>query len=139
MRTDGDTIVDASAIEGEQDSVERVRGLLSAATTSILRACFKHNDAARVQWQTTAAKYRERWAQGDFDGVAPVLADVMKWLRAAEIDPFRNPEVRALLNDPFVVKVRGRVPTVELDFVAVFRQIASAIRRPITTKSVTQN
>jgi hypothetical protein len=88
---------------------ERVRGKLANAIASMLRLGINHSDAARIQWQGAAQKYRERWAQGDLDGIAPVLADLLTWLRRAGIDPSRNAEVMALFNDPVFANMQPRI------------------------------
>lgn len=95
----------------DDDNATHLRCLLSSAIASMLRTCINHSDAARIQWQGAAQKYRERWAQGDLDGIAPVLADLLAWLRRTGIDPSRNAEVRALFNDPVFANVNRRIPS----------------------------
>jgi hypothetical protein len=94
----------------DPESAARLRGKLTDAIASMLRLGINHSDAARIQWQGAAQKYRERWAQGDLDGIAPVLSDLVAWLRRNGIDPSRNAEVRALFNDPVFTNLRGRIP-----------------------------
>jgi hypothetical protein len=96
----------------DPDCAARLRAKLADATTSILRLGINHSDAARIQWQNAAKKYQERWAQGDLDGIVPVLSDLVVWLRRAGIDPSANAEVKALLNDPVFASGRGRVTTI---------------------------
>ncbi|MCW2651574.1 MAG: hypothetical protein JWR32_2550 [Mycobacterium sp.] len=118
-------------LRNNPESAGRLRCLMTTAIASMLRAALNHSDAARIQWQRVAQKYRERWAQGDLDGIVPVLADLVLWLRSAGIDPARNADVVALLNDPCVARARSRMPTVEYDpnFLDMFRRLAVAIGR----------
>ena len=88
---------------------ERLRGLLSSAIASMLREGLNHSESARLYWQTTASKYRERWAQGDLDGILPLMPDLLSWLREAGIDPARNSDVVALFNDPSFERIRDRI------------------------------
>ena len=111
----------------DPDSAARLRRLLTSAISSMLRAYLDHSDAARIQWQTASRKYRERWAQGDLDAVVPIMSDLLAWLRRAGIDPFRDPDVLALCNDPAVKRIRGRAQPVDL--LDTFRRVAGAVRR----------
>jgi hypothetical protein len=95
----------------------------------MLRLGINHSDAARIQWQGAAQKYRERWAQGDIDAIAPVLSDLVAWLRRKGIDPSRNAEVIALFNDPaFARNIQSRIPAVNghSRLLETFRQLAGA-------------
>jgi hypothetical protein len=108
------------------DSTTHLRGLLSAAIASMIRTCLNHSDAARIQWQGAAQKYRERWAQGDLDAIAPVLSDLLASLRRSGIDPTLNAEVRALFNDPIFANITRRIPSGEAHskLLEMFRQLA---------------
>jgi RNA polymerase-interacting CarD/CdnL/TRCF family regulator len=99
---------------------------MSGAIASMIRTCLNHSDAARIQWQGAAQKYRERWAQGDIDAIAPVLSDLLAWLRRSGIDPTLNTEVRALFNDPIFAKFTRRIPSGEAHskLLEMFRQLA---------------
>jgi hypothetical protein len=113
------------------ESAGRLRGLMTKAVASMLRAALGHSDAARIHWQQVAQNYRERWAQGDLDGIVPVLSDLVSWLRSAGMDPARNADVAALLNDPCVAAMRNRLPAIEYDpnFLYMFRRLADAVTR----------
>ena len=110
----------------DPDCAARLRGKLANATASVLRLGINHSDAARIQWQNVAHKYRERWAQGDLDGIAPVLSDLVAWLRRAGIDPSSTAEVKALLNDPIFANLRGRIPPINANakLLELFGQLA---------------
>jgi hypothetical protein len=116
-----------TVIQIDPDSAARLRRLLTRAISSMLRASLDHSDAARIQWQTASQKYRERWAQGDLDAVVPIMSDLLAWLRRAGIDPFRDPEVAALCNDPAVKRIRGLAQPIDL--LDTFRQVAGAVGR----------
>jgi hypothetical protein len=111
----------------DQECVARLRGKMSNAIASMLRQGINHSDAARIQWQGAAQKYRERWAQGDLDALAPVLTDLVAWLRRTGIDPSRNAEVKALLGDPVFANGWNRIPAIagHSRLLETFRQIAS--------------
>jgi hypothetical protein len=115
----------------DPESVSRIHRLLTNAVASLLRTALDHSDAARIQWQRAIQKYCERWAQGDLDGVVPVLTELLAWLRAEGIDPARNADVIALQNDPCVVRIRSRIPAFDYEpnFLDVFRRLAAAIGR----------
>jgi hypothetical protein len=117
----------------DPECAARLRGKLTDAITSMLRLGINHSDAARIQWQGAAQKYRERWAQGDLDGIAPVLSDLVAWLRRNGIDPTRNAEVRALFNDPVFANLRGRIPHGFRDskLLEMFRQLAGTSDRNV--------
>lgn len=110
----------------DDEQATRVRGLLSSAIASMIRTCLSHSDAARIQWQGAAQKYRERWAQGDLDAIAPVLTDLLASLRRSGIDPTLNAEVRALFNDPIFANITRRIPAGEAHskLLEMFRQLA---------------
>ncbi|MBV8965561.1 MAG: hypothetical protein JO191_05220 [Mycobacteriaceae bacterium] len=97
----------------------------------MLRLGINHSDEARIQWQGAAKKYRDRWAQGDLDAVAPVLADLVTWLRRTGIDPSRNAEVIALLNDPVFANFQSKIPALDSHsrLLETFRQLAGARQR----------
>jgi RNA polymerase-interacting CarD/CdnL/TRCF family regulator len=99
---------------------------MSGAIASMVRTCLNHSDVARIQWQGAAQKYRERWAQGDIDAIAPVLSDLLAWLRRSGIDPTLNAEVRALFNDPIFAKITRRIPSGDAHskLLEMFRQLA---------------
>jgi RNA polymerase-interacting CarD/CdnL/TRCF family regulator len=111
----------------DDEQATHLRGLLCGAVASMIRTCLNHSDAARIQWQGSAQKYRERWAQGDIDAIAPVLSDVLAWLRRSGIDPTLNTEVRALFNDPMFANITRRIPSGEAHskLLEMFRQLAS--------------
>jgi hypothetical protein len=112
----------------DPECAARLRGKMSNAIASMLRLGINHSDAARMQWQGAAQKYRERWAQGDLDAIAPVLSDLVAWLRRTGIDPSRNAEVKALFNDPAFAKVQSRIPAIDghSRLLETFRQLAGA-------------
>ena len=111
----------------DPDCAARLRGKLANAIASMLRLGINHSDEARIQWQGAAQKYRERWAQGDLDAIAPVLSDLVAWLRRMGIDPSRNAEVSALFNDPVVAHFQSRIAALDAHsrFLETFRQLAS--------------
>ena len=110
----------------DDEQATHLRGLLSSAIASMIRTCTSHSDAARIQWQSSAQKYRERWAQGDIDAIAPMLSDLLAWLRRSGIDPTLNAEVRALFNDPIFANLTRRIPSGEAHskLLEMFRQLA---------------
>ena len=112
----------------DPECAARLRGKMSNAIASMLRLGINHSDAARMQWQGAAQKYRERWAQGDLDAVAPVLSDLVAWLRRTGIDPSRNAEVKALFNDPVFANGWSRIPAIDghSRLLETFRQLAGA-------------
>jgi hypothetical protein len=112
----------------DPDCAARLRPKLANAIASMLRVGINHSDAARIQWQGAAHKYRERWAQGDLDAIAPVLSDLVAWLRRTGIDPSRNAEVIALFNDPVFANFPSRIPGIEGQsrLLETFRQLARA-------------
>ncbi len=113
------------------ESAGRLRGLMTTAVASMLRTALNHSDVARIQWPRVSQNYRERWAQGDLDGIVPVLSELVSWLRSAGMDPIRNADVAALLNDPCVARIRNRLPAIEYDpnLLDVFRRLADAVGR----------
>jgi hypothetical protein len=119
---------DAVAADDDYDpeSAARLRGLLTSAIAGLLRASFNHSDAARLQWQTATQKYRERWAQGDLDGILPVLSELVGWLRETGIDPASNAELVALFNDSDFRRLCGRIPSLDANpnLLDVFRRLA---------------
>ena len=129
-RQEWDWILD-EVLRENPESAGRLRGLMTKAVASMLRAALNHSDAARIHWQRVAQNYRDRWAQGDLDGIVPVLSDLVSWLRSAGIDPAKNADVAALLNDPCVARIRKWMPAIEYDpnFLYMFRRLADAVRR----------
>lgn len=81
-----------------------------------------------MQWQGAAQKYRDRWAQGDLDALAPVLSDLVAWLRRTGIDPSRNAEVKALFSDPVFANFQSQFPAIDAHsrLLETFRQLAGA-------------
>jgi hypothetical protein len=112
----------------DDESANRLRQLLSSAIASMLRTCIDHSDAARIHWQMVTAKHRERWAQGDLDGIIPVLSDLLPWIREAGIDLSANTDVTALCKDPSFERVRNWFRTSGCDpkVFDLFRQLAGA-------------
>jgi RNA polymerase-interacting CarD/CdnL/TRCF family regulator len=110
----------------DDEHATHVRSLLSSAIASMIRTSLSQSDAARIQWQGLAQKYRERWAQGDLDAIAPVLSDLLASLRRSGIDPTLNAEVRALFNDPIFANITRRIPSGEAHskLLEMFRQLA---------------
>ena len=115
----------------DPDCAARLRAKMATAIASMLRLGINHSDEARIQWQGAAQKYRERWAQGDLDAIAPVLSDLVSWLRRTGIDPSRNAEVRALFNDPVFANFPSRIPAIDghSGLLETFRQLAGARER----------
>ncbi|HEY7054749.1 MAG TPA: hypothetical protein VH496_21815 [Mycobacterium sp.] len=99
----------------DPESAERLRSKLTIAIASLQRLLVNHSEAARIQWQGAARKYRERWAQGDLDGIAPVLSDLLTWVRQSNIDLSRNTDVVALFTDPAFDRLRSRIPAINGD------------------------
>jgi hypothetical protein len=99
----------------DPEGAERLRTKLTIAISSLQRLVVNHSEAARIQWQGAAQKYRERWAQGDLDGIAPVLSDLLTWVRQSNIDLSRNTDVLALFNDPAFDRLRKRIPAINRD------------------------
>ena len=116
----------------DPDCAARLRGKLANAISSMMRVGINHSDAARMQWQGVAQKYRDRWAQGDVDGILPVLSDLLIWMRQANIDLSRNSDVVALFNDPGFRNLRSRIPAINRDpkMLDMFRRLAGAGARP---------
>ena len=112
----------------DPECAARLRGKMCNAIASMLRLGINHSDAARMEWQGAAQKYRERWAQGDLDAIAPVLSDLVAWLRRTGIDPSRNAEVKALFNDPVFANFPSRIPAIDgySRLLETFRQLAGA-------------
>lgn len=112
----------------DPDCAARLRAKMATAIASMLRLGINHSDAARIQWQGAAQKYRERWAQGDLDAIAPVLSDLVAWLRRMGIDPARSAEVKALFNDPVFANIQSRIPPLDghSRLLETFRQLAGA-------------
>ena len=116
----------------DDENANRLRGLLSSAIASMLRTCIDHSDAARIYWQMVTRKHRERWAQGDIDGIIPILSDLLPWIREAGIDLSANTDVAALCKDPSFEKMRNWLRTTGCDpkIFDLFRQLAGPTDRP---------
>ena len=93
-------------IANDVECAQRLHGLVSNVISGMVRACVTHSDITRLQWQSIAGKYRDRWAQGDLDGIMPVMGELVTWLRNAGVDPVRIAGLTELINDPGVVQVR---------------------------------
>jgi len=117
-----ESVLDAVVANEDPDCAARLRAMLTNAISSMFREGFNHSDAMRIRWQNATEKYRERWAQGDLEGILPVLSDLLGWLREAGVDMTRNADVIALLDDPSFRKVRSR----ETKLLNVFRQFAGS-------------
>lgn len=91
-----------------------------------------------MQWLTVANKHRERWAQGDLDGIIPVLSDLLPWMRQSGINVADNADVLALFRDPSFDKMRKWIPALDRDpkMFELFRQLAG---KPQTTGKVQRN
>ena len=113
----------------DPDCAARLRGKLANAIASMLRQGINYSDDARIQWQGAAQKYRDRWAQGDLDGIAPVLSDLVVWLRRVGIDPSRNAEVKALFNDPVFATIRISAIDSHSRLLETFRQLTGTRER----------
>jgi hypothetical protein len=126
LRDDADQIPTTN-----DDYANRLRGLLSSAIASMLRNCIDHSDAARIHWQMVAQKHRECWAQGDLDGLIPILSDLLPWIREAGIDLSANSDVAALYKDPSFEKVRNvfRANGCDPKIFDMFRQLAGGVDR----------
>jgi len=112
----------------DPDCAARLRVKLASAIASMMRLGINHSDVARMQWQGVAQKYRDRWAQGDVDGILPVLSDLLIWVRQSNIDLSRNSDVIALFNDPAFRSLRSRIPAINRDpnMLDMFRRRAGA-------------
>lgn len=112
----------------DPDCTARLRGKLVNAISSMMRIGINHSDVARMQWQGVAQKYRDRWAQGDVDGILPVLSELLIWMRQTNIDLSRNSDVVALFNDPGFRNLRSRIPAINRDpkMLDMFRRFAAA-------------
>lgn len=112
----------------DPDCAARLRSKLANAISSMMRIGINHSDVARMQWQGVAQKYRDRWAQGDVDGILPLLSDLLIWMRQSNIDLTRNSDVVALFNDPEFRSLRSRIPAISRDpkMLDMFRRLAGA-------------
>lgn len=112
----------------DPDCTAQLRCKLANAIASMMRIGINHSDVARMQWQGVARKYRDRWAQGDMDGILPVLSDLLIWVRQSNIDLSRNSDVIALFNDPAFRSLRARIPAINRDpkMLDMFRRLAGA-------------
>ena len=102
----------------------------------MVRACVTHSDLTRLQWQSVADKYRDRWAQGDLDGIMPVMGELVSWLRSAGVEPVRVAGLTELINDPDLARVR-RLAVIDWDtnIVDVLRTVVHAVVRNETRAS----
>jgi len=116
-------------LAGDAEYAERLQSMVSKVVAGMVRACVTHSDFTRLQWQSIADKYRERWAQGDLDGVMPVMGELVSWLRSAGIEPVRVAGLTELLNDPGLARVR-RIVVIDWDtnLVDVLRTVAGCRR-----------
>jgi hypothetical protein len=115
-------------LAGDAEYAERLHSLVAKVIAGMVRACVTHSDITRLQWQSVADKYRERWAQGDLDGIMPVIGELMSWLRNAGVEPLRVAGLTELVNDPALVRVR-RIVVIDWDtnLVDVLRTVAGAV------------
>ena len=116
-------------LAGDAEYAERLHSLVSKVIAGMVRACVTHSDITRLQWQSVADKYRERWAQGDLDGIMPVMGELMGWLRSAGVEPIRVAGLTELVNDPALARVR-RIVVIDWDtnLVDVLRTVAGCRR-----------
>ena len=114
-------------LAGDAEDAERLHSLAAKVIAGMVRACVTHSDITRLQWQSVADKYRERWAQGDLDGIMPVMGELVSWLRNAGVEPIRVAGLTELINDPALARVR-RVVAIDWDtnLVDVLRSVAGA-------------
>jgi hypothetical protein len=121
------------AARDDSDCAARLRAKLANAIASMMRLGINHSDVARMQWQGVAQKYRDRWAQGDVDGILPVLSDLLIWMKQSNIDLSRNSDVVALFNDPGFRSLRSRIPAINRDpkMLDMFRRLAGASAGPV--------
>ena len=117
-------------LTGDAEHAERLHSLVSKVIAGMVRACVTHSDITRLQWQSVAEKYRERWAQGDLDGIMPVMGELMGWLRSAGVEPIRIAGLSELVNDPALARVR-RIVVIDWDtnLVDVLRTAAGCRRK----------
>ena len=117
-------------LAGDQECAERLQGLVSKVIAGMVRACVTHSDITRLQWQSVADKYRERWAQGDLDGIMPMMGELVSWLRSAGVEPVRVAGLTELVNDPALARVR-RIVVIDWDatLVDVLRTAVGGSRR----------
>lgn len=116
-------------LASDAEDAERLHSLVSKVIAGMVRACVTHSDITRLQWQSVADKYRERWAQGDLDGIMPVMGELMGWLRSAGVEPIRVSGLSELINDPALARVR-RIVVIDWDtnLVDVLRTVAGCRR-----------
>jgi len=121
----------------DAECAQRLHGLVSKVISGMIRACVTHSDLTRIQWQSVADKYRDRWAQGDLDGIMPVMSELMSWLRTAGVEPVRIAGLTELINDPGLARVRREV-VIDWDanLIDVLRTVAGAVVRKETRASV---
>lgn len=124
------SVLENVVLDEDAACAARLRESLTNAIASMFREGFNHSDAMRIRWQNATAKYRERWAQGDLEGILPVLSDLLGWLREAGVDMARNADVIALLDDPSFSRLRSR----ETRLLNVFRQFAGSESAGLTPR-----
>jgi hypothetical protein len=115
-------------LAADAEYAERLHSLASKVIAGMVRACVAHSDITRLQWQSVADKYRERWAQGDLDGIMPVMGELVSWLRRAGVEPVRVAGLTELINDPGLARLR-RIVVIDWDtnLVDVLRTVAGAV------------
>ena len=115
-------------LAGDAEYAERLHSLVAKVIAGMVRECVTHSDITRLQWQSVADKYRERWAQGDLDGIMPVMGELVSWLRSAGVEPVRVAGLTELVNDPCLTRVR-RIVVIDWDtnLVDVLRAVAGAV------------
>ena len=101
-------------LAGDAEYAERLHSLVSKVIAGMVRACVTHSDITRLQGHSVTEKYRERWAQGDLDGIMPVMGELMGWLRSAGVEPIRIAGLSELVNDPALARVR-RIVVIDWD------------------------
>ena len=123
-------------IAEDAECAERLHALVSKVIAGMVRACVTHSDLTRLQWQSVADKYRDRWAQGDLDGIMPVMGELVSWLRSAGVEPVRVAGLTELINDPDLARVR-RLAVIDWDtnIVDVLRTVVHAVVRNETRAS----
>lgn len=117
------------ALAANRDCAQRVRDLLRRAVQSMIRDGLNHGDETRHRLQQAAQHYRERWHADELGDIAPIIADLLAWLRLAGLDPADNPDVAALLNDPCLAELLEQVPAPDCDpdFTGLLREAAGAV------------
>lgn len=114
-------------LAANRDCAERVRDLLMRAVQSMIRDGLTHGSETRERWEQASLRYRQHWRAGELGDIAPVIADLLAWLRLAGLDPAEDPDVAALLNDPCLTTILQHAPPLDCDpdFVGLLRDAAS--------------